>query len=1710
MQSASVGGLGNPLEGYVSPLMIHEGAETLVFRARTADTGAPVIVKLTKNEYPTAREIARLRREFAILRDIETLRTPRARALEERGRGLALIMDDLEHSTLREIIDRGRLDIETTLAIAISLSDVLAEVHRRGIIHKDITPRNIVVDVAKNDVYLIDFGISARLSQEMQLPGGPSGLEGTLVYIAPEQTGKMNRAVDLRADLYSLGAVMYEMLTGSVPFPADDAVELIHSHLARPVSPPHEREPSVPVPLSDIVMTLLAKTPEERYQSDAGLRADLAECLKQWREKGRIDPFPRCRHDKATEIRRPQKLYGRESDLAALTGAFERARLRGPEFVLVTGYSGIGKSALVNEMHKLVAREGGYFVSGKFDHISQDMPLVPLLHAFRDLILQILSEPARTLAQWKMDLLDALGGNGRLLTDLIPELELIIGPQPELPPLSPNQARNRFEMTLQNFLDVFAEPEHPLVIFLDDLQWIDPASLNLIKLLLVDAYSQNMLIIGAYRDNEVGPGHPLAVMRDELRRRGLGITDIHLGPLDQSTVGKLVADTLTSDEEQVSPLAGLIHEKTQGNPFFVHQFMITLKDEDLLRFDPVAGEWRWDIERVRGANVTDNVVDLMVSKLQRLAPATRQVLTLAACIGHAFDLRTLSIIGEKSIPDTASALWEAMREGYVIPLDSDYRLLEGIAGASEIPADFNVRYRFVHDRVGHAAYSMVEPERKRKLHLSIGRLLRKRSGAALRDEDLLEVARHLNLGAEEIDYPAERLDLMQINLRAGRRAKAATAWSAAADYFRAGMGLIRESDWETDFDLCYALYFEGAECEYLAGNGERSKDLFAALIPRARNDVERASIYRLRARIVCSLGNLAEALEAGGEGLRMLGYPWNPADMESQQVFMAELGQIETNLQGRRIEDLINAPEAQDPKIRVMQELFDSMLTPAYNTSQTAFGVVMLRAVNLALKHGHTNVSAYTYSALGLVMCAVLNRVENGLAFGKLALELLKKYPNAMQVPGVHINFGACQQMVGPLRDVEPYMNIARQAAMDAGDLSLLGVSGFIGVLTKFGAGDQIDDVLDSADRALAIIRRTREFLWIATITFIRQAVAALAGRTKSRTSFSDDSFHEEEFLGRVDEVTQGTAAFHYWALKLVLHSLFGEHAEALAAIEKANALSRFVPGNSQARILSFDICIVLLGAPPAANPEEAARRTELFNTHKALVDAYAAGSPPAFQHMKILVEAEMARAAGETEKAVRFYDQAITLSHEHRAPHIEALANELCAKFYLRLGATKAAGAYMRDAYRAYVHWGAMAKAEALDTDYGYLMPSIGREKGSRKSTTTSTSTDVTNTSSAILSRTTLGSLRDAALVVRAAQAIAGEVDLPKVIDRLAALVLENAGAQRGALILSRDGELVLTAIFGNSSSAVEEGHGRPIGEADDIPEGVVLYVARTTNPLVLDELGATTRFADDRYIAKGAPKSILCLPLLHQSRLSGILYLENRAIAGVFDAARVELLALLSAQAAIAIENARLISSVREANREVKRANERLEAEVAHRTEELAHANKDLMAAKERLERELERREQIEGERAALQEQVIQGQRARLAEMSTPVIPITDEIIVMPLIGTVDRERAQQVLSAALEGAQRHRAQVLILDITGIKQIDTNVAGTLLGVAGALRLLGAEAVLTGIAPDIATTLVGLGIDLASFVTKGTLQSGMDYALRRVRISGMSRGRTF
>lgn len=1730
------------LDGYTDIVEIYKGEETVVCRAKAVDGGEPVIIKMTRDEYPTAKEIARLRREFAILRDLDLPAIPAARELKSNGRGVALVMRDFGFGTLRNLLETRRLSVGEALTLSISAIGVLAEVHRRGVIHKDVTPRNIVVDDATMTAYIIDFGISARLPRETQALGAVSALEGTLTYIAPEQTGRMNRALDLRADLYSFGVVLYEMLVGAPPFVSEDRADLVHHHIARRPTPPHERAPNIPAPLSEIVMTLLSKRPEDRYQSDAGLRADLIECARQWEQSGRIEPFPLKRHDRVTGLRHATQLYGREREIDMLMRAFERARAGGPELVLVSGYSGIGKSALVGEIHKPIARDGGYFVSGKFGQIATDVPLAPVVQALRELTRQILTEPAEALAAWKHELLAELKNNARVITDIVPELSIVVGPQPEVPALGPVETKNRFNFAVQSFLSVFASAEHPVVIFLDDLQWIDIASLKLIEMLLCDARLKHLLVIGAYRDNEVQPGHPLAMMLAELKTTGPSPAEIRLAPLSDRTSIDLVADMLATSADEVRPLASVIFDKTQGNPFFMQQLMDTLYRDGLLQMDPAEGRWRWDLDRIRSERVTENVADLMVNRLSRLAPATRRMLMLASCIGFTFSLRTLATISATSLEEAAGALWGALEEGFVLPMDGDYRLFEPNAdrgSLDQLDADFDVHYRFLHDRVFEAAYQLAGGEEKQRVHLMIGRMLRRSSGDAPRDDELTDIVHHLNRSAAGISDAAERVDLAGLNLAVCRKAKAAGAFEAAVSYAQAGIALLSEDDWEAHYELQFALHTELAECEFLKGHADRAEAIYDALLRRAKSNLDRARVYCQRLKMFSEIARYLDAIKNGVEGLAALGHHLS-LEGDLNAAFMEQLPVITAALARQPIEELVNAPVVEDPEQELADEIISNMIESVYRGMPSAFPVVLFKEMSLFFERGHSKYSAHAYLAYA-AMQAAMGRYAEAVAFDQLALSLSQRIPSLPMLTYSNLTLASHVRFLQPARESVRYVNNAYDACLETCDFRKLG--SVIGVmpLALLTAGYQLEEVFESADKNLALARRIKQPWAAAVLTYTRQVVLNLMGKTRSRLSLSGDGISEAESDAALN-TEDGLTRFHTHTLLLRLRYFQEDFVGALAAADVAHENRMFAVGESLGTELTFYQAMTLLALPLADADAERARRSELLREAKQQIAELAQSSPRSFEHKRLLIEAAEARISGDLKSAIALYESAAVLAREDKFPHIEALAMELAAKFYKGLGGTRAAQTYMKRAYRAYLHWGANAKAAAIEEAYPGLLASPSGDERSKTASTRSSTHETTKTGT-ILTQTSLGSIREAALVFRAVQAISSEMNLSNAIQRLLGLVLENSGAQRGALILLRDGQLVVEATFRTDPDEVKTGTNVPLDTYSDIAKTVVVYVTRTMESILLQDATEAGRFSDDPYIGGQSLKSVLCLPLLHQARLIGALYLENRQMTGVFNEARVELLALLSSQAAISIENARLFDGVRKAKEDVERANARLEAEVAERTEEirranaklsetnerlerelsqreaeverqtqeLRRANLDMSSAKERLEQELAQREQIERESAALQERVIEAQRARLAELSTPLIPITDNVVVMPLIGTLDRDRASQMLTVALEGAQQHRAAVVIIDVTGIKGIDADVAGTLVGVAGALRLLGTETVLTGIAPQVAYSFVELGVDLGSFVTMSTLQSAMSYALERVaqgRRAGLRDGR--
>ncbi|MDI1475976.1 AAA family ATPase [Polyangium sp. y55x31] len=1691
------------LPNYVLSDTLHETDTTIIHRGHRIADHAPVTVKLLKHEHPTPRDIAKLRHEYAVMKSLRIPGILTAYALERLSNGLALVMEDRGGQPLDKILGEQRLDVGTVLHIASALAKILDSLHRARVIHKDVKPSNILYDPRTHEVTLIDFGIATRISQEVQLPTAPELIEGTHAYMSPEQTGRMNRHIDHRTDFYSLGVTLYEMLTGVRPFRSTDAMELLHSHIARMPVPPHELAPEIPRAVSDITMKLLAKAAEDRYQQAYGLRADLDECLRQWEANGWIGPMALGRLDLGGELRVPQKLYGREDDERALLAAWGRASEGRAECLLVAGYAGVGKSVLVNEMHKAIARRsGGYFVAGKFDKLNRSVPYAPFVHAFRELIRRILTEPAEALARWQGKLRRALGQSGQLIADLIPELSLLLGPQPSLSELAPAEAQNRFALVFESFVRVFTSEEHPLAIFLDDLQWADSASLRLLHILLAGPQSRYLLVIGAYRDNEVEPGHPLLSALDELRKEGAPIRSITLAPLSPRAVGDMIGDTLGCGAEACAPLAEVVFAKTHGNPFFINQLLRDLHKQELIAFDARARSWVWDLERIQQANITDNVVDFMMHKLRGLAPSTQRALKLAACIGHQFALRTLATLSEQSMAETAATLWEALQEGLVLPLDSDYRFLDvAPSGSAELPAteSFDVSYKFLHDRVQHAAYGLLEDGRERETHLRIGRLMLAGRAPSALGEELFDITNHLDIGAALITDPAERAMLARLNLAAGRRAKAAAAHQAAAGYLGAGLALLSVSSWDEDRDLAFWLHVEQAECEAINGRMGASDALFEALLARSLTKLELAHVHCLRMNLCTTAGRLPEAIQAGLRGLALFGVEIPESEEARKALLAREMEAVAANLGERRIEDLVNAPEMTDPERRAVQKLLIFLTSPAYYEGPTFIALVALKQVDISLRYGHSDGSAYGYVLFGFILSGGMDRYEEGYRYGRLALALQERFGSAELTAKVNMVFGVFLHFCRPVREALAYYRRAYESDLVSGDFVYTSHACFYTMIVRLSLGEELSAVREELDRFLALTQRTKEAMAIGFLTIAKHTLAALTGRTASRTSLAGESFDEAAFVASQEAAGAHFITCWYYTVKAQLFYLHGDPRSALEMAKRAEERLGSSAGQYFATELSFYLCMASHALSAGASPEERARYAAAAEPHREKLARLAESCPENFRQKLLLVQAEEARAAGREAEAIDLYDAAIVAARENGFTSLEALANELCARLYLSKGKTRVAHIYMSDAHYAYLRWGATAKADDLADRYSHLLPPAAalpptnvatRVAADLRSLTTTTTT----------TRALAAELFEAAAVVRSAQAIAAELVLDKVVEQVLKLVIEIGGAQRAVLLLGRDTNLRIAASITVEPDRVELGLSTPLEESAGLPRTIVQYVARTREPLVLGDAGTESRFSADPYIAKTPPKSVLCLSMVQKGELAGILYMENNAVKDAFTPRQIEHCTLLASQAAIAVANALLYQQLQVMTGELKRSNEALESEVARRTAELYDAN-------ERLSRELSERARGEEERARLQEEVIRAQSARLVELSTPMIPITDRIMVMPLIGAIDEQRAEQVLTTALEGAQTHRAEVVIIDITGVKVMDTAVASTLLRTAAALKLLGAEAMLTGLSREVAQTLICLGLDLGGIVTMGTLRSGIARALKRSGSAALTRG---
>lgn len=1508
---------------------IRQTALVDIYRGFRAADGVPVVAKVLRHEYPTALDVARLRHEYAIIRSLDVPGVVRAYGLERFGNGLALILQDAGDESLHKLIETGESCLRRLIKIAICMARVVGVVHARQILHKDIKPHHLFVDPQDPEaLLLVDFGIATRLTQERQGLVAATQLEGSLPYLAPEQTGRMNRAVDRRSDLYSVGVTLYELFTGRLPFVSDDPLELVHAHLARTPATPLSIRPEIPVPLSQMIMKLLSKTAEERYQSAAGLQHDLEVCLERLDTTGQVAPFTLGQRDVCGELRISEKLYGRQTEVDSLFSALERARQGHSELLLLAGSSGIGKSTLVGEFGHMIG--SGNFVSGKFEYLNRGIPYAALAHACRELVRIVLAEPPEALERRKKRVLEAVGVNGRVLVDFVPELELVIGPRPPVPELGPAEAQNRFENVFQSFLGACGSEGQPLLLFLDDLQWADAASLKLLQLVLTASDQAYLLIVGAYRDNEVDPVHPLSLMREEAEKHGAAVTALELQPLQMQHVVEWLSDALGSQSSRMAVLAGILHGKTRGNPFFLGQLLRTLVKQGSLRFSAESRDWEWDLGQVQGAVVTDNVVDFMVDKLRELPERTQQVLRLAACIGYETDARTLACVAQQSTGYLTDSLWPALEEGLVVPLDANYRYESVEDEGSSVP---NARYRFLHDRVQQASYSLLDENEREKVHLAVGRLLLAAHRDAATDDRLFEIADHMNRGAGLITETGELKTLARLNLDTGRKARESAAANLASGYFRRAAELLGSAGWVEAYDIAYPAHLLQAECEYLQGNLPRALELLAAVERCGATLLDRVPARNLRTWIFLNMGHFAEAVQNSVETIRLLGVELPPTDDPAAlgAAIGAEFGAYQAARAERPIESLADLPEMTQPHELALLETYAKAIPAAFNHVKELMVLIVLKAASLSLRCGSGPDTPFFYAQYGLVHSIITADFATAYRFGELGLRMSERRTNpAFSVPVKFIFAGFLSHWRQPIQESLEHLRDTLRLSRELGDTLHMGFCIGFYPTYRFYAGQSLDEIQSGLPGYLELANKTADSNNRGFLMALRQGIAALKGQTRDLHSFDETGFCEADF---VSEASLPVRAF-YGAVKAAVCCVAQRFDAALEVTERIEPLPNIFYNGEYKLYRALSLAQKARTAAGAERDRLIARLEEDTD----VLRQWAESSPANHAHRLALVQAERAALDNDTLSAMTLYDEAISAAKANGFIHHQALANELCARFHLGHARSKVARPYFAEAHYAYARWGALAKVEQLESEHGELLDSI---RGAHPATASVTSTDRRTTTAETRD---LGGRLDLGTAIKATEAIATELISDRVVERVMRTLVENAGAQRGALVLSTQGVLTVHATLAVEPEEVSVGLAEDLDASGKASSAVVRWVARTRQSAILGDASSDPRFRADRYVAEHKPKSVLAVPMLHRGSLTGVLYLENNAAVDGFCPARIQLLQFLAAQAAAALENARLYGDLRLATDRLKQANATLEAQVAERTQELSQTLKEL----------------------------------------------------------------------------------------------------------------------------------------------------------------------
>jgi predicted ATPase/signal transduction histidine kinase/tRNA A-37 threonylcarbamoyl transferase component Bud32 len=1508
----------NTEEKYEIQETIYRSYSSIIFKAKNNETKEKVIIKTLNRELYDSLSLAKLKNEYKLLKKLQGDYVIKALEFINVENRFSMVIEDFGGASLDRYLKTTQVGIRELLDIALKITKCLAYLNKKQVIHKDINPSNIVYNPENKVIKLIDFGIASEFSFETMQALNPHKLEGTLPYLSPEQTGRMNRPLDYRTDFYSLGVTLYEMCCAKLPFLTNDPAQLVHSHIAITPLPVHEVNSRIPKILSGIITKLMAKIPEERYKNANGILFDLDRCLKEPDNTGNIEEFALGLGDISDKLEMPKKIYGRKQELASLLASYQNISNGNAEFILIGGYSGIGKTSLVNELHKPIAQEQGMFISGKYDQYNRNIPYSAFFQAVDQFCRYILAEPEIEIERWKKRILETLGSKASLIIEVVPRLELIVGEQPVIKDLSPLEKQVMFKIALKNWLLAISSTEHPVVLFMDDVQWADMASLDLFENIFLDSAIKGLLFIGAYRNNEVNASHPLVRSIEKIKKKNGVIEFIQLGNLDNQAVGQMISEMVYRPEEEVVHLAKAVFERTLGNPFYTIEFLKHCNEENLLSYDQSEMQWNWNETGIRSSKISDNVADYLIGKIATLPAATQELVTLAACIGNHFNIRELSALAGKDAGEIEEWLKPAIYEEMIY-----------VSGKIE-DAPSELQFRFCHDKFQQAGYQVLADENKKAIHRKIARYYHETEKQG-DNSTIFVIAEHYSKALDILAAHQEIEHVIEIFLKAARAAILSSSFEIARRYLELIMEITPEK-LKNDNSFMLRIYVEYHLVLYSLAMFEELDRIYHRIEQIVADPLDLVDSCCVQVISLSNRSRYEEAFFLGVSLLEKLGlnYPKgrliNVVEVEIEKYYEYE--------RNGKIEKIEEEEFHGQVKEKAIAKLLNRIMPAGFFFNPLDSYWTILVNINLMVENGLTPWGVETSAGLSLALIPFRNDFSKGYNLVKKAILIAENRSFISELYRMyHIyGIGICHWHE-PLENDIDYAHKAYSGNLQNGEFEFSCYSFFTSQVAILECCNTLSEMSFEVEAALSLASKMGNLFALPSFVTFRQLVKALKGETFAFGCFYDQGFSDDTHLEEIKHNTIGQG--YYYLYRGLSAVLFGDFPTALPLLEKAKPGISFMSGFYTVALHNFlcslAICKTIDGI------EDSIERDILQKTlaeNQAWLYQRAQDAPFNFRHLYELVDAEIKITEKKYNEAFRLYEKAMLGAKENNRPYHYALACELAGQRYLQLEIKETAGFYLKKAYSAYLAWEATGKTEAMKEQYPQFLFSgmdSKKLKLSSEYTILTNSCDIKELSDSI----------DLEAIIKAAQTISGEIKKEKLLAKLMSIIIENSGGNRGYILL-REGKRWALSAFTIVNGIVENF----IDNQEIIPDSLetkpllpfslITYVVRTKEPVIIGNT-LDNQFSSDNYFSGKNALSAICFPILSQNLLKGIIYLENDLLTEAFNQERLELLNILAAQAAISLENSLLYTE--------------LEDKVTERTKQLQEALSKLEEQHEKL---------------------------------------------------------------------------------------------------------------------------------------------------------------